>query len=214
MSTQNERVITVYSTQGKPTDKYTTGVEKWSELKELLVADGYNLNSLLATESIRRTDLINEDAILPEEDFTVFLRPAKTKSGADVAEMDYKELRATIKSEIESGGDAAKEFFNEGRSYTNKSTDTLRELLHDWFASNGEDTPSETIQDVLGNQNMSDEDKLNLIRQLAEEINGNGRYTVTIESVENQSEESEDDRLKKEYESVLAGYVVKICYYK
>lgn len=208
MSTQ--RVITVISTQGKQKVKLTTDVKTWGELKPMLTKEGYDLSRLLATESIGRHDLINEQAALAEQDFTVFLRPAKTKSGADVADMDYKELRAAIKSEIEKGGDAAKEHFNVGKSYTNKTTDALRELLHDWFASS-DDNAAQSVSDVLSNENMSDEEKLDLIRQLAEEINKSGKYTVTIESVENVDEDAaETEALLKEAEEILAGYKVTI----
>ncbi len=208
MSTK--RVITVFSTQGKQKAKIETDVTTWGQLKPMLVAEQYNLDKLLATESVRRTDLINEGAILPETDFTVFLRPAATKSGADVSGMSYSDLRASIKLQLETGGDAASNHFNAERSYTNKSTETLRELLHDWFAMNS--TSGSSPSAVLGNGDMSDEDKLALIRELAAQLNGGGHYTITIEVIDEakNADNLETEELIKEAQEILAGYLVTI----
>ncbi len=90
------RTVTVFATKGKRTAKIETDVTTWGELKSLVSNEGYDLGSLNATESITRTDLAHQDAVLPTGDFTLFLRPAKTKSGVDYSSMGFKELRAEL----------------------------------------------------------------------------------------------------------------------
>lgn len=212
MSTQT-RVITVFSTKGKQKAKIETDVTSWGSLKPLLAEEGYDLNSLLATESIGRHDLVNEDAVLPDGEFTVFLRPAKTKSGADVANMSYKELRAATKSAIETGGDAAKDHFNAGKSYTNKSTDDLRELLHDWNASN-----STSVGTSTDFSNLTPQEKVDLILQLAQEVSddssNNFSITVNVEGEDVDLDAVETEELTKLAEEILAGYKVTLCFYR
>lgn len=79
-----------------------------------------------------RSLLLEDKSSLPEGVFTLFLTPIKTKSGMDIASMGYKELRAEVKRVIDITGDLAKEHFNEGKNYTTKPTETLRELLISW----------------------------------------------------------------------------------
>lgn len=132
MSTETqstEREIVAYATKGGKLAKITTAVKTWGELKPLLKAQGYDLNSLLAAENVNRADLVNDLAVLPEGPFKVFLRPKQTKSGAD---LPYKEVRAKIQALIASDGDAAKAHFNEGKNYTTKKGDELNVLLNSY----------------------------------------------------------------------------------
>jgi len=77
------REITVYSTRGQQKQIFNTDVNRWGELKSLITQDGSSLDGLVATENVNRTNLEHTDATLPSGDFIVFLRPAKTKSGAN-----------------------------------------------------------------------------------------------------------------------------------
>ena len=132
MSTETQtavREIVAYATKGGKIAKINSDVKTWGELKPLLKREGYDLNSLLAAESISRADLVNDLAVLPEGPFRVFLRPKQTKSGAD---LPYKEVRAKVQELIASDGDVAKAHFNEGKNYTTKKGDELNVLLNSY----------------------------------------------------------------------------------
>lgn len=132
MSTETQiavREIVAYATKGGKIAKINTDVKTWGELKPLLKREGYDLDSLLAAESINRSDLVNDLAVLPEGPFRVFLRPKQTKSGAD---LPYKEVRAKVQEIIASDGDVAKSHFNEGKNYTTKKGDELNVLLNSY----------------------------------------------------------------------------------
>ena len=132
MSTETQiavREIVAYATKGGKIAKINSDVKTWGELKPLLKREGYDLNSLLAAESINRADLVNDLAVLPEGPFRVFLRPKQTKSGAD---LPYKEIRAKVQELIASDGDVAKAHFNEGKNYTTKKGDELNVLLNSY----------------------------------------------------------------------------------
>ena len=128
------REIVAYATKGGKIAKINTDVKTWGELKPLLKREGYDLNSLLAAESINRADLVNDLAVLPEGPFRVFLRPKQTKSGAD---LPYKEVRAKVQEIIASDGDVAKAHFNEGKNYTTKKGDELNALLNSYKGGSG-----------------------------------------------------------------------------
>ena len=137
MSTETQiavREIVAYATKGGKIAKINTDVKTWGELKPLLKREGYDLNSLLAAESINRADLVNDLAVLPEGPFRVFLRPKQTKSGAD---LPYKEVRAKVQALIASDGDVAKAHFNEGKNYTTKKGDELNVLLNSYKGGSG-----------------------------------------------------------------------------
>ena len=137
MSTETQtavREIVAYATKGGKIAKINSDVKTWGELKPLLKREGYDLNSLLAAESINRADLVNDLAVLPEGPFRVFLRPKQTKSGAD---LPYKEVRAKVQELIASDGDVAKAHFNEGKNYTTKKGDELNVLLNSYKGGSG-----------------------------------------------------------------------------
>ena len=137
MSTETQiavREIVAYATKGGKIAKINSDVKTWGELKPLLKREGYDLNSLLAAESINRADLVNDLAVLPEGPFRVFLRPKQTKSGTD---LPYKEVRAKVQELIASDGDVAKTHFNEGKNYTTKKGDELNVLLNSYKGGSG-----------------------------------------------------------------------------
>ncbi len=115
-----KRKITVYSTQNKAyRDFYTETTESelvsavgqalinegkatslesdvttWGDFSDILESYGYSIESLHATESVNRTDLVQSQALLPQGDFVLFLRPKKTKSGGPLTDgKSFKELR-------------------------------------------------------------------------------------------------------------------------
>ncbi len=94
------RKIKIWSTEGENGRIIETDLATWGELKELLMTEGYNIPALHATESITRTDLVNDMAALPSQNFNLFLRPKETKSGSSnkavVQALSYKELRQQV----------------------------------------------------------------------------------------------------------------------
>lgn len=146
------RKVTVYSTKGKSNAEITTDVATWGELKVLLTGEGYDLESLNATENINRTDLINTGAALPEGEFTVFLRPKQTKSGYEesvsLLNASFSELRGVIRTlDVEDKEDYIFYLAGEGlHNYTHLSTEVLRSTLIDWLSLEAEE---EVVQQVV-----------------------------------------------------------------
>jgi len=139
MSTQTKvRTITIFSTKGKRRATIETEVATWGDLKPLVSDEGYDLNKLLATENIRRTDLANEGAVLPEGDFTIFLRPTKTKSGIGKTDgKSFKELRAMVKELKAKHGDDFMNHLNKEGNYTRMPTDYMRAQIASYNPGSG-----------------------------------------------------------------------------
>lgn len=141
MSTK--RVITVISTKGGRIEKFTTNVSTWGDLK-MLIQDNYDLNNLKAVENINKTTLEHIDAALPEGDFRLFLRPSKTKSGIDMSQASFKEMRGMIKEDP-----GLKEALNSfakdsGRNWTQLRTEEMRNICEEYFSSPGIEEVTET----------------------------------------------------------------------
>lgn len=121
-----EREVTIYATRSGQITKIMTAVQTWGDLKPLVRNAGYDLSSLLAAENINKSDLVNDLAVLPATAFRLFLRPAKTKSGATP---DRKECFAIIKAHITANpGDKAK-FTIDGKNMTQLSTPVVQDLV-------------------------------------------------------------------------------------
>lgn len=101
---------------------------KWSQLEELLMIEGFDLENLKPTENVNKTTLEHPDAALPTGDFRLFLRPSKTKSGSVYENMSFRELRSRINS------DELKEFLNvqSGKNWTQLSSKELIRLFSDF----------------------------------------------------------------------------------
>ena len=180
MSTETQnavREIVAYATKGGKIAKINTDVKTWGELKPLLKIEGYDLNSLLAAESINRADLVNDLAVLPEGPFRVFLRPKQTKSGAD---LPYKEVRAKVQELIASDGDVAKAHFNEGKNYTTKKGDELNVLLNSYKGGSGttSSAKAETKKEAV-----KAEEKASPKASEAQEFSEEGCIKVAVEAL-------------------------------
>lgn len=134
----NSRVITVVSTKGGQIEKVSTDAKTWGDLKDL-IEDKYDLINLKATENINKTTLEHKDAILPEGDFRLFLRPAKTKSGSieNIDSADFKTLRQMV---IELGARGYLNTIFKDKNWTQLSTLELREGLKNYVNSNNKVT--------------------------------------------------------------------------
>ena len=180
MSTETQtavREIVAYATKGGKIAKINSDVKTWGELKPLLKREGYDLNSLLAAESINRADLVNDLAVLPEGPFRVFLRPKQTKSGAD---LPYKEVRAKVQELIASDGDVAKTHFNEGKNYTTKKGDELNVLLNSYKGGSGttSSAKAETKKEAV-----KAEEKASPKASEAQEVSEDGCIEVAVEAL-------------------------------
>lgn len=144
--------ITIFSTKGSSKRVHETTVTTWGELKTEL-SEHYDFSNLQATENVNRTDLSAPTAKLPEGDFTLFLRPVRTKSGA----YSYSEAREIIK-EDEDLQEYIKDTY--GRNYTNLPTSTLNEAIKNMYddeTSVVEEDYDEEDYDIEEENNLEDE---------------------------------------------------------
>lgn len=129
------RTITVYSTKNTTVKRYETETTSWEEFRNMLIADGYDLHNLQATENVNRTTLLNLDAVLPNQDFVLFLRPVETKQGAT---MTRSEIYAKLNEDPD-----LKEFVKDSVSadnYTHASSDELEDLINEYYSDDEEDS--------------------------------------------------------------------------
>jgi hypothetical protein len=124
------REIRIFSTKVKK--KLQSDVSSWGELKTLLNVNDIRYTGMNAALSGSKVSLQHNDAILPTENFVLYLMPNKVKSGINIDAFSYMDLRVSIQEIIESTGDTAKNFFNTNKNYTRKTTEELRQLLKDW----------------------------------------------------------------------------------
>lgn len=187
MSTETQtavREIVAYATKGGKIAKISTDAKTWGELKPLLKIEGYDLNSLLAAESINRADLVNDLAVLPEGPFRVFLRPKQTKSGAD---LPYKEVRAKVQELIASDGDVAKAHFNEGKNYTTKKGDELNVLLNSYKGGSGTTSSAKAepkkVEPKVKEEAIKAEEKASAKASEAQEFSEEGCIEIAVEAL-------------------------------
>lgn len=200
------RVITLYATKGAKKAKLETNVSTWGELKSLISKEGYDLKVLHATENINKTDLVNEIAVLPVGDFTVFLRPKQVKSGGRGDSMSYKDIKSAIKSDMEVNEDFAKSHYNEGKNYTTKGTEELRSLVNSYVAPSGQHVKGETVAETAtatessstSVKTITNLDRVTQIETLLSEISIN----ASSADVSDRADEITDDYLPSLKESI------------
>ena len=81
------RKIKIYTTAGMP-GTIETNVSTLGELKPLLRQREVNYDGMKMLVGETKNELSQDEAILPEGDFKLYLMPAKTKSGIDFDEME------------------------------------------------------------------------------------------------------------------------------
>ena len=124
------RKIIVYSTKGK-SGSFESDAKTWGGIQSDVKRIVGDLDNLIATENVNKTNLGHQDSVLPEGDFKIFLRPSKTKSGAtNFNSMSFKELRTFIAGQ----GQPCKDYLNveakkSGRNWTQLSTEEMKTLL-------------------------------------------------------------------------------------
>lgn len=85
----NQRKVTIYHSQTSRKEYYTTDVEKWGELKALMDS---NVGDKTCVLSGSKHVLAVDDAVLPEEPFTVYVYPKESKGG-----MTKKKVKKVVK---------------------------------------------------------------------------------------------------------------------
>ena len=83
------RKIKIYTTAGIP-GTIETNVSTLGELKPLLRQREINYDGMKMLVGETKNELSVDEALLPTEDFKLYLMPAKTKSGVDFDEMEDK----------------------------------------------------------------------------------------------------------------------------
>ena len=81
------RKIKIYTTAGMP-GTIETNVSTLGELKPLLRQREINYDGMKMLVGETKNELSVDEAVLPTEDFNLYLMPAKTKSGVDFDEME------------------------------------------------------------------------------------------------------------------------------
>ena len=93
------RKIKIYTTNGMP-GTIETNVSTLGELKPILRQREVDYDGMKLLVGETKNELSQDEAILPEGDFKLYLMPAKTKSGVDFDEMDEAIARIEDKLEI------------------------------------------------------------------------------------------------------------------
>ena len=93
------RKIKIYTTNGMP-GTIETNVSTLGELKPILRQREVNYDGMKLLVGETKNELSQDEAILPEGDFKLYLMPAKTKSGVDFDEME--ETLKRIESKVDS----------------------------------------------------------------------------------------------------------------
>lgn len=156
-------------TSGKSDKTINTSevIKTWGGLRDVLSSEGYDLSNLKPTENINKTTLEHIDAVLPDGDFRVFLRPSKTKSGNPYANMGFKDLRAKIN---ELGEEAKAHLSNlvPGKNWTQLTTDELRQGLSSFNAPQATNNVVEENATVEETSNTSTSQPVTNLEKLQE----------------------------------------------
>jgi hypothetical protein len=160
-----ERVITIYATRGGQMKKITTDAQTWGDLQPLVRKEGFDLSSLLAAESVNKSDLVNDLAVLPAQDFRLFLRPKQTKSGATP---DRKECFAIIKEHIANNPADKPKFTIDGKNMTQLSTPVVQELVAKYCGKSKKAAKASTKAEEVGTQEAPIKEKKD-VAEIAED---------------------------------------------
>ena len=152
------RKIIVYSTKGK-SGSFESDAKTWGEIQSNVKGIVGDLDNLIATENVNKTNLGHQDSVLPEGDFKIFLRPSKTKSGAtDFSSMSFKELRVFIAEK----GQPCKDYLNveakkSGRNWTQLSTEEMKILLSSYSSGKSSSSRSSSSKPSAKATKVSEE---------------------------------------------------------
>jgi hypothetical protein len=123
-------IVKVFSTQ-MGEKSVETQATTWEGLQSDLRKEGISYDKMKAVIGENKLTLEAGQAMLPATGFTLFLMNKKTKAGMGkkhYASHSYGELRGSIRFILDKDPSAATKF-NEGKNYTTKGTEVLRDLL-------------------------------------------------------------------------------------
>lgn len=128
-----EKTVKLFTIQGQTLNSISSSAANWGELKAEInqfttdqKMDNYNFEELKAVVKGSKVSLEVDDAILPDQDFTVFLLQRRGKAGG------LGKKRAAIYEEVHEILDAdpaAINYFSANFPWTNKSNSVLRDLI-------------------------------------------------------------------------------------
>lgn len=119
-----QKKVTVFSTLGKNAQEFTTGATTWGELQSNLKEMSIQYSGMKAVIGENKHTLESDKALLPTEQFTLYLMPVKTKSGAD-----RKALMQSIKEFVVANPLQKANFIIDGKNMTQLPTAKLEELV-------------------------------------------------------------------------------------
>ena len=175
------RTIKIVQTATASVNRFDSDATTWGELADQIKGE-YNLDKVKATVKETKGTLEHHDAVLPEGEFTIFLRAAKNKAGGknEFSSMSFKELRAWVKEHPE-----VKDYFKknpiEGRNWTQWSVEELANTINNFVNKEGESS----VHAESTNKNAAD----------------------VVESVKESKKETAEPAKKEEVEEVQAEEV-------
>lgn len=119
-----QKKVTVFSTLGKNAQEFTTAATTWGELQSNLKEMNITFSGMKAVIGENKHTLESDKALLPTEQFTLYLMPVKTKSGAD-----RKALMQAIKEFVVANPLQKPNFIIDGKNMTQLPTATLETLV-------------------------------------------------------------------------------------
>lgn len=115
------RKVTIYSTAGKRAEVLeNVNADNWKDLKGVLREMGVSYDGMKAVIGESRVTLESDKATLPETEFSLFLMPVKTKSGAD---------RKALMDAYKANDAAQKHFKAAGLQITRMKTDDIEKAM-------------------------------------------------------------------------------------
>lgn len=139
------KTITVFNTLGQNAQEFQSEGNTWAEVKKELDELKIPYAGMKAVIGETKHTLESANAIMPAENFSLFLMPIKTKSGS-VPALDRKQLFAEMKKAVESGKANKEAFMIDGKNMTQLSTTTLQEL---WAKHCGNPVPVTAKKEVV-----------------------------------------------------------------
>ena len=109
-----EREIKIFSTLTRK--RLNSSATTWSELQAELKNESIKFENMKAAVGKSKISLEYPGAQLPSEPFTLYLMPTKTKSGLDVENMSYAQIRAAIR-QLVTTSENAHNHFNDEKNY-------------------------------------------------------------------------------------------------
>lgn len=153
------RKILVVSSKGQklfPIENCTATT--WGELVEIIQGT-YDLNSMKAVDNINKHTYDHIDAPLPTGDFRMFLRPTKTKSGADAPDYGsygFAQLRGLVAEDVDFKVFIITRAADKSKSWTQLQTVELRELAIEYYANQDGEVEEEEDLDIEEDNEDSD----------------------------------------------------------